>query len=170
MPEKKMTDAITMVTLGAAPVPPVKVPWDVQALKGRECRTCACYFEQANTENLTQIQGFCRRLPAELAEVRMMEQRRDLQGRVVMKDGHPVMQPGKVTGFLYKPTRPEGTCYDGWRPVDTLPGERSIDTHVRQARDRLQPLLAEIPPNLRPFLAALFGIEDLVIDANAREQ
>jgi len=149
----------TIATLGAPPVPPMGVPWDAKALKGRECQTCACYFEQANAENPLLIQGFCRRLPAEMAKVRLMEKRTDRQGNVVMRDGQPVLQPNEVTGYLFKPTRREGTCFDGWRSLETLPGERAIDATIRLFRDRLEPVLKDIPPQLQPFLQALFGLD-----------
>lgn len=160
MQEKKPTEApVTIATIGAAPTAPVDVPWNKNALKGRECRTCACYFEQANVEDPRQVQGFCRRLPAEMAKVRMMEVRRDLQGAVVMRNGEPVKQPTEVTGYLFKPTRSEGTCFDGWRPIDTLPGERNIDASIRQLRHKLGPMLSDIPKEYRTFLAALFGLD-----------
>lgn len=149
----------TVLTIGAPPTPKVEVPWSAEALKGRECRTCACYFEQANAENPTQIQGFCRRLPADMAKVRMMEPRKDLKGNFVMRDGAPVMQPTEVVGYIFKPTRREGTCFDGWRPIDTLPGERPIDVNIRQLRHRLVPVLADMPKEFRPFLAAMFGLD-----------
>ena len=135
----------------------VSVPWDPKALDGRDCGACACYFEQANPENPSQSQGFCRRAPADMQSMRGMEPRRDLKGNVVMRDGQPVMQPTQIIGYLFKTTRREGTCFDGWRPLGTLPGERQIDTTMRLARDSLRPLLAELPESLRPFMAALFG-------------
>ncbi len=162
MNEKKSafpTTGPTIATLGAPPVPPAAVPWDAKALKGRECRTCACYFEQPNSENPTLIQGFCRRAPAEMAKVRLMEKRTDRQGNVVMRDGQPVMQPNEVTGYLFKPTRPEGTCFDGWRSLQTLPGERSIDATIRKFRHRLEPGLKDFPKELQPFLQALFDLD-----------
>ena len=162
MTEKKDVPAATIQTVGAVPPTIVSVPWDPHALKGRECVTCACYFEQANPENPLQTQGFCRRLPADMAEVRMMEPRRDQAGNIVKgKDGGPVMQPVKVIGYLFKATKREGTCFDGWRPQGTLPGERSIDTTIREVRDQLKPMLDQIPKELQPFLAALFGLGTL---------
>ena len=139
-----------------------EVPFDPATLKGRECRACACYFEQVNADQPTQVQGFCRRAPAEMAKVRISEPRRDLQGNIVMRDGKPVMNPpAEQVGFLFKPALPGGTCYDGWRSIGTLPGERTIDTTFRQFRDRIVPVLADIPEPYRPFLAAMFGIDSL---------
>jgi hypothetical protein len=174
--EKKMFPTHADAIAGAASSGPIitktaAVPWDAALLKGRECATCACYFEQANPENALQSQGFCRRLPADMQQMRALEPRTDLQGNVMLgKDQKPIMQPTQVVGYLFKPTKRDGTCFDGWRALGTLPGERNIDTSVRHARDRLQPLLTEIPTHLRPFLAALFGIEEITVDADAREQ
>jgi hypothetical protein len=134
------------------------VPWDAELLKGRDCGTCACYFEQANPENPVMVQGFCRRVPAEMQQMRVLEERRDLQGNVVMRDGKPIMQPTTAIGYLFKPTKKDGTCFDGWRALGTLPGERPIETSMRLATDRLGPLLGQIPKEVRPFLAALFGL------------
>jgi len=159
--EKKTTEpSITREspTLRAA----TAVPFDPASLKGRECRACACYFEQVNIEKPNDLQGFCRRAPAEMARIRVSEPRRDLQGNIVMRDGREVMNPPtEHVGFLFKPALPGGTCFDGWRPIGTLPGERTIDMTMRQFRDRIVPVLADIPEPYRPFLAALFGIDSL---------
>lgn len=101
------------------------IPWDAEALKGRSCANCACYFESANPNNPKEVQGFCRRAPAEMAELRMQEERRDLKGNVVIKDGQPVMQPVKVIAYVFKTTTATGICFDGWRALGTLPGERT---------------------------------------------
>jgi hypothetical protein len=158
MTEKKTTFPQTPTTATATVV---SVPWDPQILKGRECSNCACYFEQANPDNPQQVQGFCRRLPADMAEIRVQEVRRDLNGNVVMKNGAPVIQPNKVIGYLFKATKREGICFDGWRAAGTLPGERAIDASIRQLRDRIEPVLADIPQPYRPFFAALFGLDTL---------
>lgn len=121
--------------------------------------TCACYFEQPNPENAAQTQGFCRRLPADMTAVRGLEPRIDRQGNPVLKDGQPVMQPAQIIGYLFKTTRREGTCFDGWRPQGTLPGETVVQTTLRQVRPHLEPLLTQVRPDIRPFVASLFGLD-----------
>jgi len=130
------------------------VPWDPAELQGRDCGHCACFFEQANPENPKQRQGFCRRQPADMAELRVMEQR-VINGVPQCKDGKPVMQPGKVVGFLYKPTKREGTCFDGWRPIGALPGDRIVDFQMRQAVHLLPSVLSDLP---KPSAAALSAV------------
>ena len=147
----------------AAPGPTISrtvyaVPWDVELLKGRVCGSCACYFEQANPANPMEVQGFCRRVPAEMQQMRVLEERRDPKGNVVMRDGQPILQPTTAIGYVFKTTKKDGTCFDGWRALGTLPGERPIETGMRLAGDRLEPLLSQIPKELRPFLATLFGL------------
>jgi hypothetical protein len=147
----------------AAPGPTITrmvyaVPWDAELLKGRNCGSCACYYEQPNPENPAEVQGFCRRVPAKMQQMRVLEERRDLQGNVVMRDGKPIMQPTVAIGYLFELTKKDGTCFDGWRALGTLPGERPIETSMRLASDRMQPLLSSLPQDFRPFLSALFGL------------
>lgn len=101
-----------------------KVPWDRTELQGRECQSCACYFESANPEDPSKFQGFCRRQPADIMQTRGQEPRLDRDKKPVYKDGVPVMNSVMMTGYLFKPTQREGTCFDGYRPKGTLPGER----------------------------------------------
>lgn len=101
------------------------VPWDPAELQGRTCSACACYFESINPDDAKQFQGFCRRLPADMTEVRVQVPRRDREGQPVIRDGQPVMNNERVAGFIFKPTQREGTCFDGWRPKGTLPGASS---------------------------------------------
>ena len=130
-------------------------PYDLAELGGRNCSTCACYFQMTNTEEPHKVQAFCRRSPADLTEVRSQEQRRDNTGRPVFKDGRPVMQPATVTGFLFKAALPEGVCFDGWRPKGTLPGEIRSEYHMRQSAPQIVPLLEKVPPELQVVLRAL---------------
>lgn len=101
-------------------------PYDMAELKGRTCAACACYFESVNPADATQFQGFCRRLPADMTKVRGQIPRLDAQQRPVIRDGQPVMNSAEIIGFLFKPTQREGTCFDGWRPKGTLPGQRRV--------------------------------------------
>jgi hypothetical protein len=99
------------------------VPWDRTELQGRECQACACYFESVNPDNPNEFQGFCRRSPADYAETRGQVPRLDPVTKLpVLKNGVPVMNNELIKGYVYKPTKREGTCFDGYRPKGTLPG------------------------------------------------
>ena len=109
-------------------IPEERVPWDRAALQGRECFTCACYFESVNPENPRQYQGFCRRLPAQFVETRGQVPRLDpVTKEPMIKNGQVVMNNELVKGWLYPPTQRAGTCFDGYRPLGTLPGTRGPD-------------------------------------------
>jgi hypothetical protein len=152
-------------------IPELNVPWDPAELQGHDCEHCACYFQAANPENPSEFQGFCRRQPADLQELRVMEQRRDLKGNVVMKDGLPVMQPAKTVGFLFRLTQRQGTCFDGWRPKGVLPGDSPAKQFLREgASQHLQPILQHLPEEYRRFIRALFGLEPTSGDVIAPKQ
>lgn len=138
--------------------PPPAVPWDPAELKGRDCGHCACFFEQANPENPAQSQGFCRRAPAEVAQMRVMEPR-VLNGVPQMKDGQPVMQPGTAIGFIYRLTKREGTCFDGWRPLGTLPGEPPTQAAMKAVVASLRPVLEKLSPDVQQLLTPLLGLD-----------
>lgn len=113
---------------------PNAVPWEREPLKGRECSNCACYFESSNPQDPGQYQGFCRRWPAEFSQTRGQVPRLDpVTKQPVMRNGVPVMNNELITGYLYKPTRRLGTCFDGYRPLGTLPGDSAQQNIVRQA-------------------------------------
>jgi hypothetical protein len=150
---------MSAATLGKEPLAIGAVPWDPEKLQGRDCGRCACYFEQANPENTLQSQGFCRRLPADMQQMRGMEPRKDLQGNIVLKDGKQVMQPTTIIGYLFKPTKRDGTCFDGFRPIGSLPGEGPIDVAMRRAVERMRPMFERMPADLRTVLCALFDID-----------
>lgn len=133
------------------------VPWDPAELQGRNCGTCACYFESVNAENPTQRQGFCRRSPAQLTKMRTMEVRTDVKGNPVMKDGKPVMQPADLVGFLFAAAQKSGTCFDGWRPKSALPGDTLGERIARQSGPAFLKLLEQLPPELRAVMQAIVG-------------
>lgn len=122
------------------------VPWDPELLKGRDCQNCACYFESVNPENPAQYQGFCRRWPAEFSQTRGQVPRIDPVTRLpMMKNGQPVMNNELISGFLYKPTQRQGTCFDGYRPLGTLPGSR-LDDQVKTVLLKLLTSLESVLP------------------------
>jgi hypothetical protein len=112
---------------------PSNVPWDPATLEGRDCAHCACYFESANPENPSQFQGFCRRWPAEFSQTRGQVPRLDPVTKLpVMKNGVPVMNNEVIVGYLFKPAQRQGTCFDGYRPLGTLPGERPVEGKLKE--------------------------------------
>jgi hypothetical protein len=140
---------------------PKNVPWDKAELEGRECQHCACYFESVNPENPGEFQGFCRRSPADISQVRGQVPRLDpLTKQPVMKNGVPVMNNELITGYLFKLTQREGTCFDGFRPKGTLPGPYQVfDVHA---------LLRSLP-KLRAFLVS--AIEEMqTLPADIKEE
>jgi hypothetical protein len=125
-----------MIELGAKPQHTVQhdeaPPWDEAELAGRNCAACACYFEASKIDDPSKFQGFCRRTPADVAEVRAQVPRLDLQGQPILRDGQPVMNMEKVIAYIYKPTQRLRTCFDGWRAKGTLPGETESDIAFRK--------------------------------------
>lgn len=104
-------------------IPEQSVLWDQSELKGRNCHACACYFESVNPADPTKFQGFCRRTPAQLVQLRGEVPRLDRNNQPVLKDGKPVMNSEIIPGYIYQVTQRDGTCFDGYRPKGTLPGE-----------------------------------------------
>lgn len=101
----------------AAFVNPTEIP--------RSCANCACGFEVQNPNVVGEKQLFCRRNEPTAAEMRVDMPRVLRDGSVATgKDGKPIMESGKQVVYLYKPTHPSMVCFDGWRPVGTLPGEK----------------------------------------------
>ena len=146
----------------ASPTPSIevgKVPWDAAALKGRTCSNCACYFESVNPQDPKKFQGFCRRDPAELIQLRGEVPRMDLSGNPVMREGKPVMNSEVIVGFLYRQTQRDGTCFDGYRVPGSLPGERNIDVSLREFfPEFVQQLGRYLPPELVSAASRMFGI------------
>lgn len=134
-------------------------PFDPEPLGHRECGNCACYFQMGNPALPGQPQGFCRRFSPDLQELRGLQPRRDPRsGEVVMgKDNQPVMEPAKTTGYIFKPATRQGICFDGWRPLGTLPGEQPISTLIRSLAPQLRPVIEKCPPDLQAVLMALIG-------------
>ena len=142
-------------------IPSTVVPWDPAELKGRTCQNCACYFESANPQDPSKFQGFCRRSPATLTQLRTEVPRLDLQKRPVMRDGKPVMNSEVVAGFIYQLTQRDGTCFDGYRTKGTLPGELPTQAMLRT----LGPVLLKVakqatklPPELEQAMREAFEV------------
>jgi hypothetical protein len=96
--------------------------------ESRVCLTCACHFAQKHPVNPLESQSFCRLKPP-MAQQMRAETPRMRDGKPVM-DRHdkPVMEAQTVIVYLYAPTQPGLTCFDGWRSLGTLPGEREFES------------------------------------------
>lgn len=101
-----------------------------QIAEERTCANCACSFVQ---EANRQKQMFCRLNPA-VAKMVRTEVPRIIKGQPQMRDGKPVMEPGEMLGFMFSPTLENLVCYDGWRPIGTLPGDFSYRSSDMERR------------------------------------
>lgn len=119
----------------------------------RNCSNCACFFTQQDAMNPTVTQGFCRRNTVLMTQVRVSIPVLDTRKQpMVDKTGMPRVTTEMRDAFIFTPTVPNATCFDGWRPIGVQPGARWIDSNVdedvRQAElDRI----AEREPDLTPF-------------------
>jgi hypothetical protein len=120
----------------------------------RTCSTCACYFQQPHPENPKAIQGFCRLKKVLFTQMNIAVAAVDrFQKPMFDKTGAPRMVPERRDVFIYDPTPPNGTCFDGWRPLGTLPGERWDSGLDRdQARERARVMVEQYgaPPEIVP--------------------
>jgi hypothetical protein len=107
----------------------------------RTCANCACFArvkpDGKIVEDDPEAQTVCRRSPPGARQVSV-----DVpvlnNGRPVMDaKGAPRVQRMLAYQFGFQPTAPELLCYDGWRPLGTLPG----DNHQFV---RVLPLVAEL--------------------------
>lgn len=107
----------------------------------RSCANCACHIVQENSMNKMEKQSFCRRNPPNAAKMRGERPQMILGQARMAKDGKtPIMEPYDVILYLYVPVMPDLVCFDGWRPVDTLPGERAateLSGNIMSAMARL---------------------------------
>jgi hypothetical protein len=93
----------------------------------RSCSNCACSMIQEHPANPMEKQTFCRKNPPLFQQLRMEVPRKDKAGNIITgRDNKPIMENEIVGAFLYMPTNPDMVCFDGWRPMGTLPGEKSV--------------------------------------------
>ena len=90
----------------------------------RTCLNCACRFQAPSIETTTGLQSFCRRNTPGSQMVSVEVPRLDRHKQPVFRDGKPVMEVGKARAYGYPPTEDSMVCFDGWRPVGTLPGDK----------------------------------------------
>jgi hypothetical protein len=89
----------------------------------RECGNCACFFKGEHKD------FYCRRTPADAQMVRVSVPRlRNGKEDIDSKTGQPIMIEQQQMALVYKPTLPNLVCFDGWRPADTKPGDKSVES------------------------------------------
>ncbi len=95
--------------------------------ESRTCANCACSILQKHPVMLSEDQMFCRRNTVLSQPMRMEQPRLDAKTKEMVIDrrtGKPVMEQVTNLVYLYAPTLPTLTCFDGWRPQSTLPGDK----------------------------------------------
>jgi hypothetical protein len=93
------------------------------SLSNRNCANCACSFIEKSKIDKDENQMFCRRNPPVAAQMRG-ERPRLINGEMSIdrKTGKPVMENVQTLVYLYAPVEAALICFDGWRPITTLPG------------------------------------------------
>jgi hypothetical protein len=91
----------------------------------RRCENCACYMEVKNPANQLQSQGFCRRDPAGAQTVRVQVPRMGKDGTPALdRQGRVVLESREQMAYVFRLSARNLTCFDGWRPIGTAPGDR----------------------------------------------
>jgi hypothetical protein len=106
----------------------------------RRCENCACYMEVKNPANPMEHQGFCRRDPATATPVRVNHPRLKPDGTPVLdRQDRPIMEQRQDMAYIFRATARELTCFDGWRPLGTEPGDEWLLNKLRRADPPLTP-------------------------------
>lgn len=111
----------------------------------RVCASCACFSAMTEKGEIIdpasnpEAMRVCRRNPPGGRMVRVEEPVHDPKtGAPVVDRGRPRLQAKQVLQIGYQPTIETASCYDGWRPLGTPPGQRWESRHMVA---RLLPLL-----------------------------
>src|SRR5271156_6822026 len=92
-----------------------------QISETRTCNNCSCsIIQEANGVQ----QMFCRLNPA-IGKMVRTQIPRIIRGQPQFRDGKPIMEQGEMLGFMFAPTMASLVCFDGWRPLGTVPGDFS---------------------------------------------
>lgn len=98
----------------------------------RTCATCACSIIEKHHVTGNDMQMFCRRNTVMAQPARMERPKIDPKtGQAMVRQGRrdepptPIMETFTDLLYLYTPTLATLTCFDGWRPMGTLPGDHS---------------------------------------------
>lgn len=106
----------------------------------RTCANCACSIMRKHPVLVNEERMFCARNTVMSHIMRVGKPRIDPISKEVMNDkrtGKPIMESVDDLVFVYAPTLAELTCYDGWRPIGTLPGDKWQNASVDQLMDGL---------------------------------
>jgi hypothetical protein len=97
----------------------------------RICANCACFSAMTEKGEIidpasnSEAMRVCRRNPPGGRMVRVEAPVHDPKtGAPVIDRGRPRLQAKQVLQIGYQPTIETASCFDGWRPLGTLPGER----------------------------------------------
>jgi hypothetical protein len=95
----------------------------------RQCSNCACFARMLPDGKVvpTDSNGdgmlVCR-LETPASRLAYQEVPVIHDGKPVIDRGKPRMERVQVVQIGYKPVTPDAVCFNGWRPIGTLPGER----------------------------------------------
>lgn len=132
---------------------------------GRNCETCACSFIGKHPQLFGQEQMFCRRNPPLHARVRVQRPRLGLDKKIMAgRDGKPIMETAEEDMYLYVPTTKTMVCFDGWRPVSTLPGDKFQGQKFEEMSAELMKSMTNMVRGME--LAAANAIADLSKDVD----
>lgn len=114
--------------------------------KPRMCLNCACFALIPHPfDNFTTV-SVCRRNQANLATATGETPRIGLRGEPVLgKDGKPIMERVNKTIYVYPATEETSVCFDGWRAIGMLPGDRynpQLDPFIAHLSKAIDSLLA----------------------------
>jgi hypothetical protein len=100
----------------------------------RTCANCACH--DTGTYPLTQQEMMvCKRNPPNGIPMRVQRPSIDpitKQVRMAKRADKPtpIMEEVQTVVVFYNPTSPDMTCFDGWRPMGTEPGDFAYKSNV----------------------------------------
>lgn len=110
------------------------------------CANCACFAHMLpdgtvlpRDSTRQEGQTVCRRSPpgGRWARVEVPVYDQATGEPLMRRPGVPRLEAKQVLEIGYPPAVPGGVCFDGWRPVETRPGENA---HLRE----VLPMLAEL--------------------------
>jgi hypothetical protein len=109
--------------------PPNPAPVVPELPAERICANCACFARMGADGALVQTESdstpICRRDPPQANQRAIDVPVLDALGRPVLdKRNSPQLRREMQLVIVFRPTAPQATCFDGWRPAATLPGSR----------------------------------------------
>jgi hypothetical protein len=103
---------------------PDDVPHQEEKIE-RTCANCACSILQKNAQLGNIEHMFCRKDPINAGKARF-ERPQMVNGevRIDKRTQKPIMETYEDLAFMYRPVIKSATCFDGWRPIGTEPGDK----------------------------------------------